>query len=61
LCVLLKDFKEVRNNLVHEIISKDLTLKEIERFAFEGLKQADILLQETWFRLDWLGDFYLQD
>ncbi len=54
----VKTFKNVRNKLVHEIISSELTIKEINDKAQKGLKKANDVLQETWGRLNWIGEFY---
>lgn len=53
----VKEFKKIRNKLVHEIISSKLTIKQINIKARKGLKAADGLLQETWYRLEWVDDF----
>lgn len=54
----VKRFKKIRNNLVHEIVSSKLTIKQINIQARKGLKDADNLLQETWGRLEWIHDFF---
>lgn len=51
-------FRKVRNELVHEIISSKRSIGEINKIAQDGLKKADNLLQETWYRLEWIDDFY---
>lgn len=54
----IKEFKYVRNELVHEIISSKLTIGQVNIKAQKGLGEADDLMKETWVRLEWIGDFY---
>jgi hypothetical protein len=52
----VKDFKRVRNEFVHEIISSGKDYEEIEKVCERYIKVADVLLQETWYKLAWVED-----